>query len=164
MLDEIVITGKASRFAGDKTGAVTHIQESQWLALPNLTRSFTDMATLSPYAQGTRFGTHDQRQNNYAVDGANFTCNMRLDGIGFPVGSHPISIDALEDIQVSIAPYDVRQSHFVGGAVNAVTKSRTNRFTASAYTYFRLENLPGNKVEGEDLGVTSTDSPSAPPS
>lgn len=152
MLDEVVVKGKASRFAGEKTGAVTHIRESQWQALPNLSRSITDMATLSPYAQGTRFGGRDQRQNNYTVDGANFNYNMGLDATVFPAGGNPISIDALEELQVSIAPYDVRQSHFIGGAVNAVTKSGTNHFNASVYTYFRSENLRGNKVEGEGLG------------
>lgn len=152
MLDEVVVTGKASRFAGNKTGAVTHIRESQWQALPNISRSITDMATLSPYAQGTRLGGRDQRQNNYTVDGANFNFNMGLDGAVLPAGGNPISIDALEEIQVSVAPYDVRQSHFIGGSVNAVTKSGTNRYSASAYTYFRSENLRGNKVEGEDLG------------
>ena len=157
-LDEVVITGKASRFSGDKTGAVTHIREDQWLTLPNLSRSLTDMATLSPYAQGTRFGGRDQRQNNYTVDGANFNYNMGLDGAVLPAGGSPISIDALEEMQVSIAPYDVRQSHFVGGSVNAVTKSGTNRFMGSAYTYFRSEHLRGNKVEGEDLGERPEDS------
>lgn len=152
MLDEVTVKGKVSRFAGDKTGAVTHIREYRWLTLPNLSRSITDMATLSPYAQGTRFGGRDQRQNNYTVDGANFNYNMGLDGAVLPAGGNPISIDALEELQVSIAPYDVRQSHFIGGAVNAVTKSGTNRFNASAYSYFRSEHLRGNKVEGEDLG------------
>lgn len=156
-LDEVVITGKATHFSGDKTGAVTHIREDQWQALPNLSRSLTDMATLSPYAQGSRFGGRDQRQNNYTVDGANFNFNMGLDGAVLPAGGTPISIDALEEMQVSIAPYDVRQSHFVGGSVNAITKSGTNRFNGSAYTYFRSENLRGNKVEGDDLGERPED-------
>lgn len=152
ILDEVAVMGKKSRFAGDKTGAVTHIREHQWLSFPNISRSITDMATLSPYAQGLRFGGRDQRQNNYTVDGANFNYNMGLDGAVLPAGGNPISIDALEELQVSIAPYDVRQSHFIGGAVNAVTKSGTNRFTASMYSYFRSEKLRGNKVEGKDLG------------
>lgn len=152
LLDEVVISGKKKHFSGDKTGAVTHIREDQWQTLPNLSRSLTDMATLSPYAQGSRFGGRDQRQNNYTVDGANFNFNMGLDGAVLPAGGNPISIDALEEMQVSIAPYDVRQSHFVGGSVNAITKSGTNRFSGSAYTYFRSEHLRGNKVDGEELG------------
>ena len=71
--------------------------------------------------------------NNYSIDGANFNNSMGLDGAVLPGGGNPISIDALDEIQVSIAPYDVRQTNFIGASVNAVTKSGTNQFRGSGY-------------------------------
>lgn len=77
---------------------------------------------------------------------------MGLDGAVLPGGGNPISIDALDEIQVSVAPYDVRQTNFIGASVNAVTKSGTNQFRGSGYMYVKNENLRGNEVNGEDLG------------
>lgn len=151
-LDEIVVVATASRFAGEKTGASTHITSSDINRLPNINRSLGDITKLSPYATGSGFGGRDQRMNNYSIDGANFNYSMGLDGAVLPGGGNPISIDALEEIQVSIAPYDVRQTNFIGASVNAVTKSGTNRFRGSAYTYLKNETLRGNKVEDFDLG------------
>lgn len=152
-LDEVVVLGYSSKFAGEKTGASTHITSKDISRLPNITRSLSDLAKLSPYANGGSFGGRDGRMNNYTIDGANFNYSMGLDGAALPGGGNPISIDALEEIQVSIAPYDVRQSNFIGGSVNAVTKSGTNLFRGSAYMYTKNEYLRGNKVDGFDLGV-----------
>lgn len=149
-LEEVVVT--AGKHMSVKTGASTLIKEDKWLNYPNISRSMKDLVALSPYAQGVRLGGRDQRQNNFTVDGANFNFNMGLDGEVLPANGTPISIDALEEIQVSIAPFDVRQSHFVGGSVNAITKSGTNQFKGSAYTYLKNENMRGNKIDGFDLG------------
>lgn len=151
-LNEVIVKGVATSFTGRKTGASTHITAGDIRNLPNITRSLTNILKLSPYAVGNCIGGRDQRMNNYSIDGANFNYNMGLDGNVLPGGGNPISIDALEEVQVNIAPYDVRLSNFIGGAVNAVTKSGTNLFRGSAYTYLRNENLRGNKVDGEDLG------------
>ena len=149
-LEEIIVT--AGKRQSLKTGPGTLISEKKWLNYPNISRSMKDLVALSPYAQGVRFGGRDQRQNNFTVDGANFNFNMGLDGEVLPASGTPVSIDALEEIQVSIAPFDVRQSHFVGGSVNAVTKSGTNLYKGSVYTYLKNENMRGNKVDGIDLG------------
>lgn len=151
-LDEVVVLGTASRFAGEKTGASTHITSEDVFRLPNIDRSLKSLTRLSPYSTGNGFGGRDQRMNNYTVDGANFNYSAGLDGAILPGGGNPISIDALEEIQISIAPYDVRQSNFIGGSVNAVTKSGTNTFRGSAYMYAKSENLRGNKVDHYDLG------------
>ena len=151
-LDEVVVLGTASKFAGEKTGASTHITSQDISYFPNISRGLIALTKMSPYSSRNGFGGRDQRMNNYTIDGANFNFSMGLDGAVLPGGGNPISIDALEEVQVSIAPFDIRQSNFVGGSVNAVTKSGTNRYRGSAYMYVKNENLRGNEVDGFDLG------------
>lgn len=157
-LDEVIVLGTTSKFAGEKTGASTHITSKDIFRFPNIDRKLNALTKMSPYSTGNGFGGRDQRMNNYTIDGANFNYSMGLDGAVLPGGGNPISIDALEEIQISIAPYDVRQSNFIGGSVNAVTKSGTNQFRGSGYTYIKNENLRGNKVDGYDLGERQEES------
>ena len=152
-LGEVIVLGTTSKFAGEKTGASTHITSKDIWTFPNISRGLNDLTKMSPYSNGGGFGGRDQRMNNFTIDGANFNYSMGLDGAVLPGGGNPISIDALEELQVSIAPYDVRQSNFIGGSVNAVTKSGTNQFRGTAYLYTKNEYLRGNKVDGYDLGT-----------
>lgn len=152
ILDEVVVQTGTSLFSSVKTGASTRITVSAINRFPNISRNLSDITKLSPYALGAGFGGRDQRMNNYSVDGANFNNNMGLDGSVLPGGGNPLSIDAIEEINVSIAPYDVKQSNFIGGAVNVVTKSGTNTFRGSVYTYLKNENMRGNTVNGFSLG------------
>ena len=92
----------------------------------------------------------DGRTANFTVDGANFNNNFGLSE-KLPGGGSPISIDAIEELQVVISPYDVRQTDFIGGGVNAITKSGTNTFKGSAYVYHRNENMRGNTVDGTEI-------------
>ena len=158
MISEAIVIGQAaSKFAGDKTGAATNISSSQMEALPTVSRSITDITKLSPYGgNGTTFAGMDGRSTNFTVDGANFNNNFGLND-GLPGGGSPISIDAIEEVQVVISPYDVRQTNFIGGGINAITKSGTNQFKGSAYAYHRNENMRGNVVDGEDLGARTVD-------
>lgn len=149
-LEEIVVV--ASGLASRKTGASTQITSERIALLPTVSRNLKDLAKLSPYALGNGFGGRDQRMDNYSIDGANFNNNMGLDGEVLPGGGNPVSIEALEEVQVNIAPYDVKQTNFIGGSVNAVTKSGTNRFRGTAYTYLKNERLRGNSVNGYELG------------
>ena len=122
MLSEaIVISTASSKFATEKTGAATNITSSQITALPTVSRSITDVTRLSPYGgNGMTFAGADPRTANFTVDGANFNNNFGLSG-GLVGGGSPISIDAIEEMQVVISPYDVRQTNFIGGGVNAST-------------------------------------------
>jgi hypothetical protein len=132
-LSEVVISGKASKFATEKTGAATNINSSQIANLPTVSRSITDVTRLSPYGgNGMSFAGSDGRTANFTVDGANFNNNFGLSD-KLPGGGNPISLDAIEELQVVISPYDVRQTNFIGGGVNAITKSGTNTFKGSAY-------------------------------
>ena len=150
MLGEaMVIAAAASKFSAEKMGSATNISGNQITSLPTVNRSITDVTRLSPYGgNGMSFAGQDGRTANFTVDGANFNNNFGLSD-GLPGGGSPISIDAIEEMQVVISPYDVRQTNFIGGGVNAITKSGTNTFKGSAYVYHRNENLRGDTVEGE---------------
>ena len=147
----VVIASPASKLAVEKTGAATNINNQQIANLPTVNRSITDVTRLSPYGgNGTTFAGMDGRSSNFTVDGANFNNNFGLSA-GLPGGGNPISIDAIEELQVVISPYDVRQTNFIGGGINAITKSGTNTFKGSAYIYHRNENLRGDSIEGEQI-------------
>ena len=150
-LDEVVVVASASKFVNEKTGASTNVSNRQMMDLPNSSRSIGEITKLSPYSNGMSFAGADGRSTNFTVDGANLNNNFGLSS-NLPGGGTPISIDAIDEIQLVVAPYDVRQSNFVGGGINAVTKSGTNTFKGTAYTYYNNQNFRGNKVMGEDLG------------
>ncbi|MGN1210728.1 MAG: carboxypeptidase regulatory-like domain-containing protein [Candidatus Cryptobacteroides sp.] len=152
MLSEaMVIAAPASKFSAEKTGAATNISSSEITSLPTVSRSITDVTKLSPYGgNGMSFAGTDGRTANFTVDGANFNNNFGLSS-NLPGGGSPISIDAIEEMQVVISPYDVRQTNFIGGGVNAITKSGTNTFKGSAYIYHRNENMRGNTVAGNEI-------------
>jgi len=148
-LDEVVVTALRTKFPTEKTGAVTNITNTQIVNLPTVSRSIMDVTRLSPYGgNGMSFSGTDGRTANFTVDGANFNNNFGLSD-RLPGGGNPISLEAIEELQVVIAPYDVRQTNFIGGGVNAITKSGTNTFKASAYIYHRNENMRGNAVRGQ---------------
>lgn len=149
--EAIVIATPASKFSSEKTGAATNISGKQIESLPTVSRSITDVTRLSPYGgNGMSFAGADGRTANFSVDGANFNNNFGLNS-KLPGGGSPISIDAIEELQVVISPYDVRQTNFIGGGVNAITKSGTNTFKGSAYVYHRNENMRGNQVAGTEI-------------
>lgn len=155
LLDEIVVTAsKNSNMKSDRAGAITNIGEEQMASLPAINRSMNDIMRLTPQGSNTgngfAVGGGNYRQSSVTVDGAAFSNAFGI-GSNLPGGGSPISLDALEQIAVSVTPFDVRQSGFIGGAINAVTKSGTNDFYATAYTYLTNENLKGNKVGDLEL-------------
>jgi hypothetical protein len=150
LTEAVVVATPASRFAATKTGASTNVSNEEMMNLPNSGRSISALTKLSPYASGMSFAGSDGRSTNFTVDGANFNNNFGLSA-NLPGGGTPISLDAIEEVQLVVAPYDVRQSNFVGGGINAITKSGTNTFRGTAYTYYYDQRLRGNKLMGEDL-------------
>ena len=152
MLGEaMVIAAPASKFSAQKMGSATNISSREIASIPTVSRSLTDVTRLSPYGgNGMSFAGADGRTANFTVDGANFNNNFGLSS-NLPGGGNPISIDAIEEMQVVISPYDVRQTNFIGGGVNAITKSGTNTFKGSAYVYHRNENMRGNMVAGQEV-------------
>lgn len=150
-MQEVTITKKATKFLAARTGASTNISNDMMMSLPTVSRSITDITRLSPYGgRGMSFAGSDGRLGNFTVDGANFNNEFGLNE-NLPGGGNPISIDAIEELQVVISPYDVRQTNFIGGGVNAITKSGSNQFKGSAYVYHRNENMRGSAVAGEQI-------------
>jgi hypothetical protein len=150
-LNEVIVAAARTKFSNEKTGAATNITNNQIANLPTVSRSILDVTRLSPYGgNGMSFVGTDGRTANFTVDGANFNNNFGLSS-ALPGGGTPISIEAIEELQVVIAPYDVRQTNFIGGGVNAITKSGTNTLKANAYTYNRNENMRGDAVNGMQI-------------
>ena len=154
-LGEVVVIGNGSKFAAEKTGATTNISNEQIMALPTVSRSIEDITRVSPYANGMSLSGGDGRSTNFTLDGANLNNNFGLND-GLPGGGNPISMEAIDEVQVVVAPYDVRQTNFIGGGINAVTKSGTNTFKGTAYVYHNNENMHGNRVANQDLGERGT--------
>ena len=147
-LTEVVVSGKASKFAAEKTGASTNINQRTIQELPTINRSIGDLAKLSPYYGGSNsFGGMNGKMSNFTLDGANLNNNFGLNS-SLPGGGNPISMDAIDEVQMVVAPFDVRQSNFIGGGINAVTKSGTNTFKGTAYFYYTNEDMHGNRVDG----------------
>lgn len=155
LLDEVVITAsKSSNMKSDRAGAVTNVDAARMSEVPTVSRSMNDIMRLTPQGanigSGFSVGGGNYRQSYVTVDGAAFNNAFGI-GSNLPAGGSPISLDALEQISVSTTPFDVRQSGFTGGAINAVTKSGTNEFKGTAYMYTSNTHLTGNKVEDYEL-------------
>ncbi len=150
-LGEVVVSAKNTKFTAEKTGASTNISNRMMQNMPTVSRNITDFTRLSPYGgNGMNFGGADGRTANFTVDGADFNNNFGLSK-GLPGGGSPISIEAIEEMQVVISPFDVRQTNFIGGGVNAITKSGTNTFKGTAYMYHRNEQMRGDAICGEQI-------------
>lgn len=148
VLETVVVSAVGKKnpiFNSGRTGAVTNLNRAQIEKMPSITRSVNDLTRATPQAQGTSIAGGNYRQNNFTVDGADFNNSFGI-GTNLPAGGTPISLDALDEISVNISPFDIRQSGFIGGAVNAVTRSGTNTFQGSVYRYWRSEKQQGDKV------------------
>ncbi|RFM29156.1 TonB-dependent receptor [Deminuibacter soli] len=153
-LENVVVKGTRQDkvFNNSHTGSQEIISRSQIERLPTVNRSLQDFTRLTPTANGLAFGGQSNQYNNLTVDGANFNNSFGLAGtLGGQTNSQPISLDAIEQIQVNVSPYDVRQGGFSGAGINSVTRSGTNTFKGSVYTYIRGEDLQGYKVRTTTL-------------
>jgi hypothetical protein len=156
LLGEVVITGgRNTTFNSDRTGAETSVGSRELTKLPTISRSASDFTRLDPSASGGSFGGRNDQFNNFTLDGSIFNNPFGLDAAtpGGQTGAQPVSLDAIEQISVSTAPYDVTLSGFTGASINAVTKSGTNKVSGTVYGFFRNQDLTGSKVKGEDIFV-----------
>jgi outer membrane receptor protein involved in Fe transport len=142
----VVVAGRGAANARRKTGASTSIGKEQIASLPTLSRSIQDFTRLVPQANGNSFGGASNKFNNITIDGAVNNDVFGLSGTGAPGGNAsttPISLDAIQEIQVVIAPYDITYGNFTGAGVNAVTRSGTNNLEGSAYYFVRNQETIG---------------------
>jgi hypothetical protein len=150
-LNEVTVTSAGNGgkvFNSSHTGNQEIITRQQLERLPTVNRSLLDFTRLTPGANGLSFGGQSNQYNNITVDGANFNNSFGLSGtLGGQTNSQPISTDALEQVQVNVSPYDVRQGGFSGASINSVTRSGTNQFRGSVYTYIKGPGTQGYKVE-----------------
>lgn len=155
-LGEVKIVGTQGKVINSsRTGARETISRQQIENLPTIARSLSDFTKLTPSANGLAFGGRSSSFNNITVDGALFNNSFGLSGtLGGQTSSQPISLDAIDQIQVDIAPYDVRQGNFTGAGVNTVVKSGTNEVKGTAYYFARGSKLQGYHVGPTNLNVT----------
>jgi hypothetical protein len=148
LLGEVVVTfTRDAIFSSDRTGASTSVGQNELQSLPSFSKQISDFTRLSPMASGNSFAGADNRLNNITVDGSYFNNSFGLAGQpGERTGVAPISMSAIEAITVNIAPYDVRQGHFVGAGINTVTKSGTNQLKGEVYYNFRNSNMVGREA------------------
>lgn len=137
-------------FSSSRTGAATALAREDLATLPTVGQRIFDLTRMTPQASGSNFAGQDSRANNITVDGAYFNNSFGLrNAPGDTSGVAPISLDAIDQIQVSVAPYDVRQGNFVGAGVNAVTRSGTNKIAGSFYYRFRNNDFVGTDAKGQ---------------
>ena len=149
LTEVIVNASRSSVINSNRTGAATGISNTQITTLPTLNRSFADFTRLDARANGLSFAGRNSGYNNFTVDGALFNNAFGLSStVGGQAGAQPISIDAIDQIQVTIAPYDVRQGAFTGAGINAVTRSGSNKVQGSVYYYVRDQSYAGKKING----------------
>ena len=160
-LTGVTVVTKSVIFDDKRTGASTNISNRQLRTLPTISRSADDFLRLTPSASanynGISFAGRNGQYNNFSLDGAVFNNPFGLDAPtpGGQTGSQPISLDAIDQIQVNIAPYDVTQAGFTGAGVNTVTKSGSNTTTGTIYGFYRNQSLTGKKVDGSKITVPS---------
>lgn len=155
-LKEVIVTaGQNKVFDESRTGARETITRAQIDRLPTVNRSLQDFTRLTPSANGSSFGGRSSTYNNVTVDGALFNNSFGLaSNLGGQTNSQPISLDAIEQIQVDIAPYDVRQGFFTGAGVNTVVRSGTNDFRGTIYGFTRGVSLTGYHAGLNDIAKT----------
>ena len=157
--EEVIVTAHRDEvLSATNTGTETHVSAIEIARLPSISRSIQDYTRLAPEAAskagGQSIAGKNNRLNNFQVDGAVLNDAFGLSNEGLPTGqvnAQPISLDAIEEFQVQVSPFDVRSGGFAGGLINAVTRSGTNRFRGSLYYFGRNESLVGD-LDGDRYG------------
>ncbi len=150
-LQEITVSGTANRRAAliskDRKGASTNINSRLISSLPTISRNITDLTRLVPQSNGLSFAGQDNRAINFTLDGSIFNNSFGLSALnGGQTNSAPISLDALQEIQINVSPYNVRDAGFTGASINAITKSGTNTIHGTGFYNQRNEGLLGTKA------------------
>lgn len=157
-LNELVVMADAanSTMNSDRAGSVTSLNIAQMNAVPTVTRDLEGLVKLTPQAynssSGPQIGGGTYRENNFTIDGASMNNSFGI-GQSMPSGGSPISLDAIDQISINVTPFDVRQSGFLGGSMNATTRSGSNEFKGSAYMYYNNEKFRGARTKNGKLTI-----------
>lgn len=160
-LDGVLVTGKRDiLFNRKRNGAATNISIEQIAQLPTISRSLQDFTRLSPQANGNSFAGTNYRYNNLSIDGASLN-----DAFGFTESTNgaagsqatgtpgslaktqPISLESIQEVQVSVSPFNVTAGNFTGGSINAITRSGSNKFQGSVFFSGRNQILTGKSAD-----------------
>ena len=145
----VTATAADAVFSSSRTGAGTGVARQEISLIPTLNGRINDVTRLTPQANGGNIAGADNRMNNITVDGSSFNNSFGLGGQpGDRTGVAPISLEAIEAVQVNVAPYDVRQGAFIGAGINTVTRSGTNKLSGSFYHRFRDQSFVGTEAKG----------------
>lgn len=154
-MGEVVVKAEQDNVLNsNRNGAATYISAAQLTELPSIKRSTRDITRLDPRSDGNfSFGGKNWLYNNISLDGSYFNNSFGLDdpAPGGQTNAEPVPFDAVAQVQVSVAPFDVREGGFTGAGINTVTKSGTNEYKASLYNFMRNESLLGNTVSGNKV-------------
>jgi hypothetical protein len=147
--ESVTVTASSDTvFSSNRTGAATTVSRDEIAKLPNVSNRLENFVRLTPQASGMSIAGQDTRMNNITVDGSYFNNSFGLGNTpGDRTGVAPISPQAIEQIQVNVAPYDVRQGNFVGAGINTITRSGTNQFRGSIYRQFRNQDQVGTEAK-----------------
>lgn len=158
-LEEVEVIGERNPILNDERhGAATNISNEVITSMPTISRSFEDFTRLTPQSSGRSFSGQDSRFNNLTIDGSIFNNSFGLSSTpGGQTNSTPISLDAIEQIQINIAPYDVRQGGFTGAGINAITRSGDNEIKGSAFYNFRNESMVGDEARENEVVTNEFD-------
>ncbi|WP_165799654.1 TonB-dependent receptor [Sphingomonas oleivorans] len=151
--NEIVVTAARVNSAELSTGPITSIGREQIAGIATVNRDIRDIARRDAFvtidqtnSRAIEIAGQNGRLNKFSIDGVNFSDNFGLNNGGLPTNRGPVPVDAIEQLSVKVAPYDVSEGNFQGGAINVVLRSGENKFTGSAFYTYSDDSLTGDRT------------------